>query len=57
MEDENIVISFSFFDGTLDELRAAQQEMGREAQVSNVADHVEEVLLDGSYEVVEELTP
>jgi hypothetical protein len=30
--------------------------MGRTNQVSSVAPYVEETLLDGSYEVVEELT-
>lgn len=57
VEDVNVVVSFGFFEGTLDELGATQQEMGRQAQASNVEDHVDEVLLDGSYEVVEELTP
>ncbi|MBA3420506.1 MAG: hypothetical protein H0U12_01185 [Thermoleophilaceae bacterium] len=55
VEDENVVVSFGFFDGTLEQLRAAQEEIGREAQTSSVAEYIEEVLLDGSYEVVEEL--
>jgi hypothetical protein len=55
--DEDVVISFGLFDGTLEELRAAQAEMGRQLQVDAVAPHVREVLLDGSYHVVEELTP
>jgi hypothetical protein len=56
VDDENVVVSFGLFDGTLDELREAQSGMGREEQVSSVASYVEETLLDGSYEVVEELT-
>ncbi len=55
--DPDVVISFGFFDGSLDDLRAAQARMGRESQVGRVSAHVEEVLLDGSYEVVEELIP
>jgi heme-degrading monooxygenase HmoA len=55
--DPEVVISFGLFDGSLDELRAAQARMGRQSQVDKMAAHVEEVLLDGSYEVVEELIP
>ncbi len=50
----DVVISFGLFDGSLEELRAAQARMGRESQVGRMDAHVEEVLLDGSYE---ELTP
>ena len=55
--DPDVVISFGLFDGTLDELRDAQASMGRSVQLDRVTPHVAEVLLDGSYEVVEELTP
>ncbi len=53
--DPDVVISFGLFDGTLEELRAAQDRLGREAQVDRVGEHVQTVLLDGSFEVVEEL--
>ena len=53
--DSDVVISFGLFDGTLDELRAAQERIGRQSQVDRIDPHVEQVLLDGSYEVVEEL--
>jgi len=56
VEDENVVISFGLFEGDLDELREAQSNMGRAGQVSSIEAYVEETLLDGSYEVVEELT-
>jgi hypothetical protein len=55
--DPDVVISFGMFDGTLDELRAAQRRLGRADQVDRVTPHVQAVLLDGSYEVVEELAP
>lgn len=55
--DPDVVISFGLFDGTLDELRDAQARIGRTTQVDSVTPHVAEVLLDGSYEVVEELAP
>lgn len=55
VEDRDVVISFGLFDGTLEELREAQERMGRQSQVDRIGPHVEQVLLDGSYEVVEEL--
>src|SRR5688500_11134871 len=57
VNDENVVVSFGFFQGSLDELRSVQDEFGRDDQVSAVDPHVEEVLFDGAFEVVEELTP
>jgi len=55
--DPDVVISFGLFDGSLDELREAQARLGRTSQVGRVQEHVQDVLLDGSYEVVEELVP
>jgi hypothetical protein len=55
--DPDVVISFGLFDGSLDELREAQARLGRQSQVDRIDPHVQDVLLDGSYEVVEELTP
>jgi len=54
--DPDVVISFGLFDGTVEELRAAQQRLGRSEQVDRISPHVREVLLDGSYEVIEELS-
>jgi hypothetical protein len=56
VDDENVVVSFGFFEGNLDELREAQRTVGREDQVSSIDPYVEETLLDGSYGVIEELT-
>lgn len=53
--DPDVVMSFGLFEGTLEQLRAAQAALGRAAQVDRVGPHVEAVLLDGSYEVVETL--
>jgi hypothetical protein len=55
VDDPDVVISFGLFDGTLTELRTAQERAGRQSQVDRIGPHVEQVLLDGSYEVVEEL--
>jgi len=57
VSDPEVVISFGLFDGSLRELRAAQAELGRGAQVARVEPLIEAVLLDGSFEVVEELAP
>jgi hypothetical protein len=55
--DPDVVISFGLFDGSLEELRVAQSALGREAQVDRINPLVQQVLLDGSYEIVEELSP
>lgn len=55
--DPDVVISFGLFNGTVEELRNAQASLGRDSQVDRIGPHVEQVLLDGSYEVIEELTP
>jgi hypothetical protein len=55
VSNPDVVISFGLFDGSLEQLREAQSRLGRRSQVDRIAAHVEQVLLDGSYEVVEEL--
>jgi hypothetical protein len=55
--DENVLLTFGFFDGRLDELREIQGRTNREAFVERLAPHVDNVLLDGSYEVINEITP
>ncbi len=55
--DPDVVISFGLFDGSLEQLREAQARLGRASQVDRIEPYVQEVLLDGSYEVVEDLAP
>jgi hypothetical protein len=55
--DPDVVLSFGLFDGSLEELREAQARLGRESQVDRVEPYVQAVLLDGAFEVVEELSP
>jgi hypothetical protein len=57
VSDPDVVISFGLFDGSVEELREAQAQLGRQSQVDRVSPQVEAVLLDGSFEVVEEFTP
>jgi hypothetical protein len=55
--DADVVLSFGLFDGTLEQLRDAQGRLGRDEQVNRIDPHVQKVLLDGAYEVIEELHP
>jgi hypothetical protein len=56
VNDENEIITFGFFDGTLEELRASQQEGNSEYEERRAAadEFVESVGADGVFEVVEE---
>lgn len=56
--DPNQVITFGFFDGTLEELRAGQQSDGGEYEKRRAAvdELVESVGTDGVFEVVEDRT-
>ena len=53
VEDADEVISFGFFDGTLEELRSSGQE-GYEEQMARIAPYVESVGADGLYKIVED---
>jgi hypothetical protein len=54
-EDEDEVITFGFFDGSLDELRAQQQGRGGYSRRRQAADQfVESKVVDGVYEVLVE---
>ena len=58
VSDVNVILSFGLFDGSLDELREIQNSAGGEqARTEPMAGLVEAVLLDGSYEVIEQITP
>ena len=53
-ENPDEVISFGFFDGTVEQLRASQD--GYEQQMQAIAPYVESVGADGLYEVVEDFS-
>ena len=58
VNDENEVISFGYFNGTLDELRQLRDESGREDERQRkMAGPVEATGADGIYEVIEEVRP
>jgi heme-degrading monooxygenase HmoA len=52
--DENEVITFGFFDGTLDELRANQRDNEYDERRAATEEFVDSVGTDGIFEVVEE---
>ena len=53
LSDENEVITFGFFDGTLEELEGSQKEAGYQDRREAIDQYVEEVVANGVYEVVE----
>jgi hypothetical protein len=58
VNDENEVISFGFFKGTLEELQATRPAGGgEEERQSRMAEFVDSTGADGLYEVIEEVGP
>ena len=54
--DPNEVVTFGYFDGTLEELERNQAEQGYEAVRSSIDPLVEAVIANGVYEIVASLT-
>jgi heme-degrading monooxygenase HmoA len=52
--DENEVITFGFFDGTLEEMRANKEDNEYDQRRADADEFVESVGTDGVFEVVEE---
>ncbi len=52
--DENEVITFGLFDGTLEDLRAGQDQGAYDERRKATDEFVESVGADGIYEVIEE---
>jgi hypothetical protein len=57
VNDENEVISFGFFNGTLEELQAIRPAVGGEDRQRRMAELVDSTGADGLYEVIEEVRP
>jgi hypothetical protein len=58
VHDENEVISFGFFNGTLEELQATRPGGGgEEERQRRMAEFVDSTGADGLYEVIEEVGP
>jgi hypothetical protein len=56
LSDENRVVTFGFFDGTLDELERSQAEQRFEERRDAAGEFVEEVLVNGVFDVVVDMT-
>jgi hypothetical protein len=56
LADENEVISFGFFDGTLEDLERSQQDGGYEGLRDSIEPLVDSVVSNGVYEIVTSLT-
>ncbi|MGV1047185.1 MAG: hypothetical protein ACOYD4_01485 [Solirubrobacterales bacterium] len=56
LADRNEVVTFGFFDGTLEELERNQAEEGFEERRTSIESLVEEVIANGVYEIAVSLT-
>lgn len=57
-DDENVVVSFGFYEGTLADYERIRDGHGDdEGRLERMAKHVEETLLEGVFEVVDEVSP
>jgi hypothetical protein len=53
--DENEVVTFGFFDGTLDELQHSQDDSDFDERRAAIEPYVESVIVNGVYDVAVEL--
>lgn len=56
LADENRVVTFGFFDGTIEELESSQVDHDYEARRAAAGEYVEDVLVNGVFEVVSDLS-
>jgi hypothetical protein len=56
LADDNRVVTFGFFDGTLEELEQSQSEHGYDERRTAVEDVVDEVVVSGVFEVVRDMS-
>jgi hypothetical protein len=56
LADDNRVVTFGFFDGTLEELEQSQVDHGYQERRSAVDDVVDEVVVNGVFEVVRDMS-
>jgi acyl-CoA synthetase (AMP-forming)/AMP-acid ligase II len=54
VSDPNVVLTFGLFDGSIDELREIQSNDTRAKQLEDIDPLIEDVLIDGSFEVIRE---
>jgi len=56
LRDENEVVTFGFFDGTLEQLEASQAGHGYDERRDEAGRYVDQVIANGVYEIVEDWT-
>jgi len=56
LRDENRVVTFGFFDGTLEELEHSQVDHGYAERRRAVDDLVEDVVVNGVFEIVRDMS-
>ena len=57
-DDEDLIVSFGLYDGTLDDLERIRGGHGDdEGRLDRLGEHVEDTLVEGVFEVVEEVEP
>jgi hypothetical protein len=57
LADENEVVTFGFFDGTLEELERSQDDAGFEEQRAGIEQYVDAVIVNGVYDIAVSLVP
>jgi hypothetical protein len=57
LADANEVVTFGFFDGTLEQLERSQQDADFESQRNAIDPYVDAVIANGVYEIVATVTP
>ena len=56
LDDENRVVTFGFFDGTFEELEQSQAESDYEERRAAVDDVVDQVIVNGVFQVVRDMS-
>jgi len=57
LEDENEVVTFGFFDGSIEDLEQSQSASDFDERRRAIEPYVEEVIVNGVYEITETLEP
>jgi heme-degrading monooxygenase HmoA len=57
LNEENQVVSFGFYDGTVEDLERIRDEQKEEERQARMAQFVESTDVDAMFEVVDEVTP
>lgn len=57
LADDNEVVTFGFFDGTLEELERSQDEADFEEHRAAVAQYVDAVIVNGVYDIAVSVVP